>query len=348
MFADEIRRIEADTHKRKTVVICIAAFCAVVLGIFLVIHYLGNTKVVFTTGLKEGEIFKTGSLACTTEELMVYLTNMQNRYEAVYGAGIWNAKGASLSLEHEAKEQVLTELAQIKSMVLLAKEKGVSLDKKEEERVEAAGKEYFGSLSEVEIAALGVDEAAVTQMYREYALAEKVYRKIVEDVNPEISDDEARTITVLQIRLDSYEKAQEALGRIQEESADFETLAETYSEDPVIRYSFGKGEVDETIEKAAFDLGKDEVSGILSVGESWYILKCTSTFDEAQTQINKGKILERRRNEAFYTEYNDFVDALPRQLDEELWEDVTFIQDENVKTDSFFSVYNTYFHVEQD
>ncbi len=348
MFADDIRRIEADTHKKKTVAICIAVFCAAALGIFLTVHLLGNTRVVFTTGLKEGEIFKTGSLACTTGELMVYLTNMQNRYEAVYGAEIWDAKGGSLSLEHEAKEQVLTELAQVKCMVLLAKEKGISLDKKEEERAEAAGAEYFGSLNEAEIAALGVDRAAVVEMYREYALAEKIYRRIVEDVNPEISDDEARTITVLQIRLGSREKAQEVLGRVQEESADFEALAETYSEDAVVRYSFGKGEVDEAIEKAAFDLGKDEVSGILSVGESWYILKCTSTFDEAQTQVNKEKILERRRNEAFHTEYNDFVDALPRQLDEKLWEEVSFIRDENVKTDIFFSVYHTFFHAERE
>ena len=38
-------------------------------------------------------------------------------------------------------------------------------------------------------------------MYGEYALAAKVYRQIVENVNPEISDDEARTITVEAIRV---------------------------------------------------------------------------------------------------------------------------------------------------
>lgn len=348
MFADEIKRIEADTHKRKATIVCVAALCVLLLGIGCMVYFLGNMKVVFTTGLKEGEIFKTGSLACTRTELMVYLTNMQNQYEAVYGSEIWNAKGSSPSLEHEAKEQVLTELAQVKCMVLLAKEKGVSLDKKEEERAAAAGKEYFGSLNETEVSALGLDEKMVSEMYREYALAEKVYHKIVEDVNPEISDDEARTITVLQIRLDSAKKAQEVLARVQEESADFESLAETYSLDPVVRYSFGKGEVDREIEAAAFDLGKDEVSDILSVGDNWYILKCTSTFDEAQTQVNKVRILAQRRNEAFHTEYNDFVDALPRQLDEEQWDAISFIRDENVKTDSFFSVYNTYFHVTQE
>ena len=39
----------------------------------------------------------------------------------------------------------------------------------------------------------------IESMYRDYALADKVYRQIISDINPEISDDEARTITVQHI-----------------------------------------------------------------------------------------------------------------------------------------------------
>lgn len=345
MLKDKLKNIEPKTLKK--IGIAAGAVLVVILllaGVFVFLN--GGTKVVFTTGLKKNEVFKIGGQTCTQAEVMVYLTNMQNQYEAVYGEEIWNAKGDGSSLEQEAKEQVLSELAQIKAMVLLANEKGIALEAKEEERVTAAGKEYFDSLNETEIAALGVDEKTITQMYREYAMAMKLYQKIVEDVNPEISDDEARTITVLQIRLETMEEAEEVLQKAQEENADFEALAESYSEDTTIRYSFGKGEVEEAIEKAAFDLGKDEISGIIPCGDSWYILKCTSTFDEAQTQLNKVKILEKRRNEAFNTEYTAFVNSLTRQLNEELWESVTFIRDDEVTTDSFFDIYEKYFHVE--
>lgn len=41
-------------------------------------------------------------------------------------------------------------------------------------------------------------------MYREYALADKVYTFIIKDINPEVSDDEARTITVRQILIMTY------------------------------------------------------------------------------------------------------------------------------------------------
>lgn len=305
-----------------------------------------DTKVVLTTGLKKNEVFRISEKSCTLPEVMVYLTNMQNQYEAVYGEEIWNAKGEGESLEEEAKEQVLAELAQVKAMSLLAQEKEVVLDEKETERVEAAAREYFNSLSEAEVTALGVDEKLINQMYTEYALASKVYRQIVEDVNPEISDDEARTITVLSIRLKDRAKAQEVLDQARQEDIDFEALAEANSEDRIVSCSFGKGEMDEAIEKAAFDLGKDEISGIIETDDGFYVLKCVSTFDEAQTRANKEKILEKRRNEAFNSEYDTFANSLVRQLNEELWQSVALIRDENVKTDSFFTVYDTFFQVD--
>ncbi len=299
--------------------------------------------VVLTTGLKKNEVFRIEKMSCTLPELMVYLTNLQNRYEAVYGEEIWGAKTEGTSLEEEAREQVLAELAQVKTMALLAGEREVTLDEKEEQRVTAAAAEYFGSLNETEVAALGVDEALIAQMYREYALAGKVYRQIVENVNPEISDDEARTITVLAIRMEDEADAQDVCRKAKEEGADFEALADQYSEDTAISYSFGKGEREEAIESAAFNLGKDEVSDVIEAQDGYYILKCISTFDEAQTQLNKEKIANQRRNEAFNREYDSFVNSLVRRLNEELWDSVEMIHDENVTTDSFFTVYNQYF-----
>lgn len=299
--------------------------------------------VVLTTGLKKNEVFRIEKMSCTLPELMVYLTNLQNQYESVYGEEIWAAKAEGTSLEEEAREQVLAELAQVKTMALLAQEKEVTLDEKEEQRVSAAAAEYFGSLNETEIETLGVDQELIAQMYREYVLAGKVYRQIVENVNPEISDDEARTITVLAIRMEDGQKAQDVCRQAKEEGADFEALADTYSEDTTVSYSFGKGEVEEAIETTAFNLGKDEVSDVIAAQDGYYILKCISTFDEAQTQLNKEKIANQRRNEAFNQEYDSFVNSLVRRLNEELWDSVTMIRDENVTTNSFFTVYNKYF-----
>lgn len=302
-----------------------------------------NTKVVLTAGLKKNEVFRISSASCMLPEVMVYLTNMQNQYESVYGSQIWNASDGQLSLEQEEREQVLTQLARIKVMNLLAQKKEVTLDDKEKERAAAAGREYFTSLNSAEVTALNVTQDLITKMYEEYALAEKVYQTIVENVNPEVSDDEARTITVDRIKVSSSAKASQVLGKAKEEGVDFETLAQAESEDQTVTQSFGKGEVPEALEKAAFNLGKDEISDVVESNGSYYILKCISTFDEAQTKANKEKIVKQRQSEAFDTEYTAFEQTLVRQLNEELWNSVTMIHQDDVKTSSFFEVYQMYF-----
>ena len=302
-----------------------------------------NTKVVLTAGLKKNEVFRISSASCVLPEVMVYLTNMQNQYESVYGSQIWNASDGQLSLEQEEREQVLTQLARIKVMNLLAQKKEVTLDDKEKERAAAAGREYFASLNSAEVTALNVTQDLITKMYEEYALAEKVYQTIVENVNPEVSDDEARTITVDMIRVSDSAKASQVLGKAKEEGVDFETLAQAESEDQTVMQSFGKGEVSEELEKAAFNLGKDEISDVVESDGSYYILKCISTFDEAQTKANKEKIVKQRQSEAFDTEYTAFEQTLVRQLNEELWDSVTMIHQDDVKTSSFFEVYQMYF-----
>lgn len=302
-----------------------------------------NTKVVLTAGLKKNEVFRISSASCVLPEVMVYLTNMQNQYESVYGSQIWNASDGQLSLEQEEREQVLTQLARIKVMNLLAQKKEVTLDDKEKARAAAAGREYFTSLNSAEVTALNVTQDLITKMYEEYALAEKVYQTIVENVNPEVSDDEARTITVDMIRVSDSAKASQVLGKAKEEGVDFETLAQAESEDQTVMQSFGKGEVSEELEKAAFNLGKDEISDVVESDGSYYILKCISTFDEAQTKANKEKIVKQRQSEAFDTEYTAFEQTLVRQLNEELWNSVTMIHQDDVKTSSFFEVYQMYF-----
>ena len=320
---------------------------ALLVSVSLFFTACGDEKqVVLTTGLKKNQVFQISNKSCLLPEVMVYLTNMQNQYESIYGTGIWESAQTGTSMEEQAKEQVLAELAQVKAMVLLAESKGVELTEQEEDRAKAAAKEYYGSLNETEIVTLDVDEELLTKMYREYALSQKVYQQIIGSVNPEISDDEARTVTILAIRSDDEAAAREALEKVSAEGADFESLAESLSEDTTVSYSFGKGEVDESIEKVAFELGKNEVSGVIAGEKGYYVIKCISTFDEAQTAANKEKITNQRRSEAFASEYNSFVDTLPRQLNEELWATVQMVKDENVVTESFFATYEKFFTVE--
>lgn len=324
---------------------------------------LKGSKVVLTTGFEKNEVFRIEDMSCTLPEAMVYLVNTKNRYESVYGREIWNVSLDGVTLEENIKETVLAQLAQQKTMNLLARQNGVALSEEEEARVMQAAETYFQSLSEEEKSALQITVKDVEELYREYALARKVYQYIIKDINPEISDDEARTITVQYIyfrtcildgtgkkieyseeeKQEILRKAEEVRFQLKNEEADFEELILKYSDSEEGTCSFGKGEKDQAFEDAAFNLETDEISDIVETPDGYYLIKCISTFNRTETDANKVKIVEKRREEVFGQEYEDFVAALTRNLNEDLWQSVSLAGTENITTSDFFDVFDKYF-----
>lgn len=319
-----------------------------------------RTKIVLTTGFEADEIFRIEGMSCSLPEVMVFLTNTQNQYESVYGQEIWNMGLEGVTMEESVKETVLAELAQIKTMNLLAYRSKVVLDEEEERKVREAAAVYYESLNQTEREKMQVSLEIIENLYFEYALAEKVYQYIIKDINPEISDDEARTITVQHIffktcsrdgtgeKIEYSEeekenvrsRALEVLDLAREVGSDFEQLILTYSEDETGTRSFGKGEMDPEFEEAAFNLETGEISGLVQTGEGYHIIKCISTFNREETDANKVKIVEKRRKEVFGQEYEAFVSSLTRDLNTELWQRVSFIHDSEVKTADFFEIYS--------
>lgn len=322
-----------------------------------------DTKLVLYTGFKKDEVFRIETMSCMLPEIMVYLTNTQDQYESVFGKEIWKTDLDGVTLEENIKETVLAQLAQIKTMNLLAEKHGVTLDENEIKKVQEAAKEYYLSLNETEREVLQVDEEMINKLYAEFALANKVYEYIIKDINPEISDDEARNITVQYVLIKTYirdgtgkkieysENAkQDVLRQIEDihelagqEDSDFEELVLQYSEGEKGSISFGKGEMDPAFEVAAFNLETGEISEIVETQQGYNIIKCINTFNREETDANKVKIVEKRREEVFGQEYDAFITSLTRTINEPLWEEVTFVENEEVKTSNFFDIFNQYF-----
>lgn len=322
-----------------------------------------NKKVVLTTGLEKDEVFRIEDVSCRVPEIMVYLTNTQNQYEQVYGDEIWETSVDGVTLEENVKDIVLAKIARIKTLNLMAKENDVTLNDAEMNKVKVAADEYYDSLNEAEIKLLDIDKDLITKLYKECALADKVCEYILQDINPEVSDDEARIVTVEHIYMKTYtlngsgekvpytdtmkqkvyDEMSDVLELAQSGEQSFKSLMEEYSEAEINTISFGKGEVDKAFEETAFNMETNELSGIVEGEDGYYIIKCINTFDKEETDANKLKIMEERREEAFYEEYENFVSTLARDLNEKLWKDIEFIHDDQVTTSNFFTIYDKYF-----
>ena len=242
-----------------------------------------KVPVYLTTGFDSNEVFVIEDQKCLLPEVMIYLLNTQAKYENVYGDEIWNTMVNGVTMPENIKENVLSEISQIKAMNILAGQSGTELNEEELVLVQNATNDYYASLSSDIITKTGITKDILYQMYYEYAMAHKLYDEFIKDISPEISDDEARTITVQHIFIKTYttddegqmvdyseqakkiayDRAVMIHGEATDGEHEFSDLVMQYSDGNLADYSFGLGETEPEFETAAFNLGKDEISDVV-------------------------------------------------------------------------------------
>ncbi|MCR4689797.1 MAG: peptidylprolyl isomerase [Lachnospiraceae bacterium] len=322
-------------------------------------------RVVLTDGSDTNEIFRIGRLSCSRAQAILYLSNMQERYSSIYSDGIWQRKIDGQSIEEKLKNITLSRLTQVKSMVLMADERGITLSDEDEAKVEQATDQYCVNLTP-DVSNAGITREEVKTCFEEMAIADKVYQQIIQETQPEISDDEARCVTVSRIllktyredaqgnriefsekeRADTYQKALMLLSRLNQ-GEDFDQLAAANNEGDRITVSFGKGETEEAVEKAAFELGNDQLSSVVESSEGYLIMKCVQAFDRQQTDLRKEEIARRKKEESFLHIYEEFTKSQIRTINEEAWDSIRLDVTKQDKTENFFELYMKVFEQDQ-
>lgn len=319
-----------------------------------------NTKIVFTTGLSGNQLFKIGSTTCTTPEIMVYLTSFYNQYVDTYGQEMWQHDFGGVSLENHVKDIVLSKMAQIKIMNLMAQERRITLDAKEKDKISEAAKVYYSLLSDELKETEKITMDVVENVFEEYTLANKVYTSITNASDIEISDDEARTVAVEliyfknwkyknkeKVALNDSEKmkvlrtAKEILSKINN-GEDFATLATQYSEDKQVLKNYARGRVEPEFEELIFSMDKGELSDIKEFSDGYYIIKCVSTMDYEATQKNKIVLAERRMQEAFGEAYTEIASNTHSQFRDKKWDTITLNEEIHRTEANFFDIYQEY------
>ena len=320
----------------------------------------GDTKLVFTTGLSGNQIFKIGSSVCTMPEMMIYLTTFYNQYAAAYGEEMWNYDFGGVSLEEHVKDVAISKMAQIKIMNRMAEERDIRLTEDEEYRVLTAAECYYGALSEELKKQENITKDVVETVYREYLLANKVYEYITEAADMEISDDEARTVTVQEIYLKTWKvkdgekvsmsetEKQQVLSqgrKILEQlknGDDFATVAAQVSDDKQVVKNYAREDVEAAFEEVLFSMDEGELSEVIETSEGCCIVKCISTMDYQATQENKLVLAEKRKKEAFSEAYTEIAQNTHSQFRDKQWEKLHLKEEIHRTEANFFEIYEEY------
>ena len=102
-------------------------------------------SLIITTGFGRGDVFRIGSESCKMSEVRVYLLDLQKENERLFQNAIWESE-SSPELQEAVKEQALAQITRVKALNQLAVKRNVML----------------------------------TDMFREYALADKTWTSLGE------------------------------------------------------------------------------------------------------------------------------------------------------------------------
>ena len=308
---------------------------------------IGNTEfVIDLNNVGRNDVFSINGQECSKEEAKLYLCNYQNLYGYEYGIDLWqydySAMDEDKTLEAYVKEVTLAQLANVMCMNQLAEEYDMVLTEDEQVILDKMVDEYYESLSKEEISYIGLDKGELKGFYESYAIAQKLYKELTQGINEEVSDDEARVILVQQIYVKDKADAK-AVQKKLKKGEDFATVASNYNEAKAIEIYLARGDYAQAVDDVAFHLNEEEQSGMITTEDGYYFIKCLDKYVEDKTEENKEKIVIKRRKEQFDDVFQEFIENSEYEINTKLWDEVKVDTSGNIKTKSFFSLYEKYF-----
>lgn len=318
--------------RKKKLKLLLTISLLICIGLLAYVGYKYNGKWFYITNGKQADVvIKTKGLKFTTGQAKVLLSDSKSDYQNLFGDDIFKESLGDISFKDYAVNQVRTKMLRLAAMNIYAKENGIVLTRDQEMESANKASAYISSITSSEASALGVDKESITELYKAYATSENVYQLFSDKYNFEISADEARVINIQYICADSLEGIQKAKQRIASGEI-FYVVAKEYNGNNY-EAELRRGEMEKEFEDVAYKLKTGETSDIVEVAGKFYIIKCNSDNNKAQTEANKTTLLEKKKIAKFNEEFEPIEAGIYLDVNDEAFSslDINTIKTYSVK-----------------
>ncbi len=335
--------------------LCLAAVC------LMAISFAGCTRIRITTGFTRSQFANVGGTKTDMQEAYMLLSEEKYTYEKLFNGNVWNELIEGETTEKHVKDDIGETIEQLTILNRMAADMDIVLTDAETTDIENAAEEYYNSLDEDTRKEQWYDKETVESFYTRLRIAEKTFYSVTDNIDTEVSEDEARIINVQYIFVstagqnkdgDTTELSQAAVNKKKAFAqslhdqiiggADIASLAREYSDDSQYTLELGRGTYDEDFEDAAFRLNMGDISNVVETEYGFYIIKCTNDNVESDFDKRSQEIVLSRRTQAFASYYTDYADNMYTSYNQRFWED-TDMSKVPYGTGKLYEIYNKYF-----
>jgi foldase protein PrsA len=327
---------------KKALNITLVAALIVLTACVVYLKLISEDKSIYiSTGFGENVLAKVDGEEISASEVAVLLADARREYEEMFGSDIWSEKMGDQDFDSYIVSMIKAQITRQKCMKVMAQSRGIVLSQTEEKNVKAAAEEYMNLLTKDQIKTLGVSKALVEQMYTDEVIAQRLFDDLTLEVDTEISEDEARVITVQYIRTMDKSTANGILERLRAGESFLSLVKENNPYE--YEYTLKRGETEENFEKAAFALATGEVSDVVETAMGCYIIMCISDYDRIKTASNKENIITERKLSCFNEIFEPYEAQEYAEYNEKEWEKLD-VKNMPVCSVSFHEIYDKYFN----
>ena len=137
----------------------------------------GCGRIIMTTGYADDQVFQMGGKYTEIGEVRVYLLDQIKNCQALLESGSLS-EAETADMKESIKNKAISQISRVKALNAMAIADNIMLTDEEEQKAADAAQKYFNALSAKEKAWLLMDAEELTTMFREYALADKVWQSL--------------------------------------------------------------------------------------------------------------------------------------------------------------------------
>lgn len=274
-------------------------------------------------------------------EIKNYCYFLKCQYEGSFGEKLWEYPlGTSETIGDQAKQEIVNMITQVKIISSTAREQNVVLTADEQDEALQQAEELINNATEEDKEEYSLNVQEISEIYKENALANKMFYVATDDANTSVSDAEARQMLLqymlimtkgtdrngIEISMDTETRAEamERAKRLQKEAAgaeDFLALAEQNTDASQTEVTIGRGTdlLERNITDAALSMKTGEVSGVIEGEQGYYILYCVSEQDEDATRQRKEEIIGERQTAMFMEKYAQWMQDQDVDINQSFW-----------------------------
>ena len=288
--------------------------------------------------LERNQLLGVGNTICSWGEAQVFILTQYTAYDREYGSEVWDVSLSEGNFESYIRDSLLEYLKTMLLAARAAEQLGVSLSEAEQRAAELAADALMTDLGDA-AGRYGITKDAVRSAYTHYALAQIFYRQTVTDARLEISDEEARVISLQIVEADEsagYALAAELAETLKTAQSAAEAISGlegvTVRQENVVRGTYSDG-----FETIAFSLKQDQWSPVITENGKYYIVRCLSPYLADATEQHKAEMALAAREDTINKTLKNFARTEQMIYNPELWDSWTMAQYENAPTIDFFA-----------